>query len=461
MTYASSEASVASGQPVELYHIAMGDTHWRLTSNDKSYVYATNTYAKGPCKRTEIEQTGEIPKDSIEVELPRNHALGILCIAGPPEEEVTLTIYRGHGAFYVTHFKGFLTSVKTDGDGIPKCIFEPRSSDLPFIGGRRRCMRLCPYVLYGSRCGVDKDTYKITGTIESISDDGLTITASEFGVEDAVAPDVYGDLTKLTGCTYVANDNSSIAYKAFDGSASTDWYTSPTSYAEQEDNWIYCKWTSAQKITKIRIRPGHTFKYVWSTTGAYLEYPGTGCMKHFRIAGSNNGVDWTTIPVTEWFGNCEEYVGEGGNDTAVDEIVNKTEWIDVILDNANTYTYYRIWVYDYWMPSYSWTGWPLFINEIEMIEADNAMTLFSFSGGGIIQVGSARRMITSQVGDTITINRKFGSEVTAGSGGSSFDAWPGCDHTPDICRGKYDNKINYGGQEHLPVKNPYKGDLIY
>ena len=92
MTYASSEDSVASGQPNELYHITMGSTHWRLTSSDESKIYDGNTYTAGPCKRTEIEQTGEIPKDSIEVELPRRHALGILCIAGPPEEEVTLTL---------------------------------------------------------------------------------------------------------------------------------------------------------------------------------------------------------------------------------------------------------------------------------------------------------------------------------------------------------------------------------
>ena len=142
MTYQTSEESVASGQPNELYDIAYGDTHWRLTSSNESKIYDGNTYTKGPCKRTEIEQTGEIPKDNIEVELPRNHALGVLCIAGPPEEEITLTIYRGHGAFYVIHFKGFLTSVKIDGDAIPKCTFEPRSSDLPFVGGRRRCMRL-------------------------------------------------------------------------------------------------------------------------------------------------------------------------------------------------------------------------------------------------------------------------------------------------------------------------------
>ena len=458
MTYEASEISVSSGQPVELYNIAMGSTRWRLSSGGVDKVHLGHTYESVPCKCGELEQTDEIPKDGIELELPRGHALGVLAIAGTLEEEVTITIYRCHGTDYVIYFKGFLTNVRFNENSIPICFFEPRSSDLPFVGGRRRCMRLCGHKLYGYRCGLNKENYKVTGTIDTI--DGVTITSSEFGDVGEAVPEVYGDLTKLAGCTYVANTNSSYAYRAFDGNVSTDWNT-PSGYS-LTNNWIYCKWTAARTIRKIRIRPGHIYKYVWSTTGAYLLYPGEGCMKHFRVAGSNNGSDWTTIPITSWLGNCSEYNGEGGSDTEVDELINEIEWISVFFDNLNTYTYYRIWVYDYWEPSsYSWSGWPLFINEIEMIEADNAMSVYSFGAGGVIQVGSAVRMITSHVGDTITISRKFGSDVTAGSGGSIFTAWPGCAHTPSCCHVKFGNMPNYGGQEHLPLKNPYKGDLIH
>jgi len=435
--YASLEASVASGQPVELYDIAYGDTHWRMTSSGEDIVYATNTYTSEPCKRTEIEQTGEIPKDALELELPRRHLLGLLCIAGPPEEEVTLTIYRGHGAYYVTHFKGFLTSVKIDGDAIPKCTFEPRSSDLPFVGGRRRCMRLCGHVLYGYRCGVDKDDYAITGTIETISDDGLTITASEFGDEDIVEPAVYGDLTKLPGCTYVAKTEilpRVAAQYAFDDvlSFASRW----SSTYPPANNWIYCKWTAAQTITKIRI-------YRSVSTNFNIRY--------FRVAGSNDGNIWTTIDATSWNGSCQFYDGEGGSDTEV-LINDDIGWMTITLDNITAYTYYRIYIFN------NWGGTTVFCQEIEMIEADSAMDVYSFGAGGTIQVGSSIRMITSQVGDTITISRKFSSDVVAGN---SFTAYPGCNHTPGNCRVKFDNIINYGGQEHLPVKNPYKGDLIH
>ena len=438
--YASLEASVASGQPVELYDIAYGDTHWRMTSSGEDIVYATYTYTSSPCKRTELEQTGEIPKDAIELELPRNHALGLLYVAGPLEEEVTITIYRGHGTFYVTHFRGFLTNIKMDGDAIPKCTFEPRSSDLPFVGGRRRCMRLCGHVLYGYRCGVNRDDYDITGTIESISDDGLTLTAPEFGAEDIVEPAVYGDLTKLAGCTYVAKttvDSTHVASTAFDDVLNGSlWWESAYPPA---NNWIYCKWTAAQIITKLRIFRGYVSDYN---------------IRYFRVAGSNDGSIWTTINAIAWNGSCQFYDGEGGSDT---EVLNSNDvgWMTITLNNITTYTYYRIYIYN------NWGGTTVFCQEIEMIEADNAMDVYSFGAGGIIQVGSSIRMITSQVGDTITISRKFGSDVTAGSGGSTYIAWPGCNHTPGNCRVKFDNIPNYGGQEHLPLKNPYKGDLIH
>ena len=51
---------------------------------------------------------------------------------------------------------------------------------MPFIGGRRRCSRLCDLRLFGFRCGLNSETYKISGTIDTI--DGVTITATEFDI---------------------------------------------------------------------------------------------------------------------------------------------------------------------------------------------------------------------------------------------------------------------------------------
>jgi len=440
MTYQSSEISVASGQPVELHDIAMGDTHWRITSCGEDITYATHVYTSTPCERNEIEKTEEIPKDSVEIKLPRGHALALLCLAGIPDEEVTLTIYRGHSGSYITYFKGFLTYVETNAENIPTCTFEPRSSDLPFIGGRRRAMRICGHLLYGYRCGVDKEAYRLDGAIDSIS--GVTITATEFGAAAAI-PANYGDLTNLPGCLYNESDQDSS--HVYDDVTSSYWSTGYTF----TDNWTSVQWPTAQTIKKIRIRPGHTFSVKLSAQ------PGDGCMKYVRIAGSNNGSVWTTIDANQWIGNCNYYSGFGGSDTKVDRISDPSEWVGIGLDNDVAYFYYRVFVYEQWGGVNS-----LIVHEIEMIEADDAMAAYFFGAGGEIIVGNARRTITAQVGNTITINRPFGADVVAGSG-SLFHAYPGCGHTQNACVTKFDNILNYGGQTHLPIQNPYDSNLVY
>jgi len=440
MTYWESEQSAAGGRPKELYDFAMGSTHWRLSSTGQDEVYALHTYESAPCERNEIEKTGEIPKDSIEVKLPRGHEIGLLHLAGVPDEEITLTIYRGHGAFFITYFRGYLTYLEFDAENIATCTFEPRSSDLPYVGGRRRVMRLCGHLLYGYRCGVNKEAYRLEGSIDSI--DGVTVTASEFGAAAAI-PDNYGDLTGLPGCLY--NESEGDSDRAYDNNSSSYWATGST----WTDNWTTVQWPTAQKIKKIRIRPGHIYSAVYSD---HLD-PGDGCMKHVRIAGSNNGSSWTTIDANQWIGNCNYYSGLGGSDTEVDRISDPSEWIGIGLDNDTAYLYYRIWVYD---QHYATTE--LIVHEIEMIEADNPMAAYFFGAGGEIIVGTARRTITAQVGNTITINRPFGADVVAGS---SFTAYPGCAHTSGCCIEKFDNILNYGGQTHLPIANPYESNLVY
>ena len=438
MTYQTAEDSAASGQPIELYDIAMGITHWRITSCGEDTTYATHVYTSTPCERNEIEKTEEIPKDSVEIKLSRGHALALLCLAGVPDEEVTITIHRGHSGSYITYFKGFLTYVETDAENIPTCTFEPRSSDLPFVGGRRRAMRICGHLLYGYRCGVNKETYRLDGTIDSI--DGVTITATEFGAA-ATIPANYGDLTNLPGCLYDESEGTS--RRVYDDDGATYWATDQTF----TNNWTSVQWPIAQTVKKIRIRPGYT---------AHIGAPGDFCMKYVRIAGSDNGSVWTTIDANDWEGNCSYYSGEGGSDTQVDRITDPSAWITIGLDNDTAYFYYRVFVYEQWGTALGDTS--LAVREIEMIEADDAMEAYFFGAGGEIIVGTARRSITAQVGNTITINRPFGPSVVAGD---SFRAYQGCGHTQNACVNKYNNILNYGGQTHLPIQNPYDSNLVY
>jgi len=65
--------------------------------------------------------------------------------------------------------------------------------------------------------------------------------------------------------------------------------------------------------------------------------------------------------------------------------------------------------------------------------------------------GGGTRLIKYHVGSVIKIDR-----IIAGIGvGSSFVAYAGCDGSPSVCKSKFNNKLNYGGCEFLPTKNPF------
>jgi hypothetical protein len=438
MTYESSEISVASGRPVELYDIAMGTFHWYLTSAGYDIDYLGKTYESAPCRCSEIKQSGEAVKDAVELQLPRGHAIAVMCIAGAPDEQITLTKYRGHSSFFIKNFIGYMNNFKFDKDSIPTCVFEPASSDMNFIGGRRRAMRLCPYKLYSFRCGVNNEAHKITGTIDTIS--GLTITASEFGTVATSTPAVYGDLTGLDGCIYTASSLPAGYTASMVFNNQIQYYITRRGdelkvHGSFPDYFI-CQWTSGQLIKKVVI-------YKNLENGVFSLFN----PRYFRIQGSNNGSVWTDIDVAEWEGDCVFYGGAGGSDTEMLNI-NGTSWIAVLLDNSDSYTYIRILIYA------NWGGYITYVPEIEMMEAENQMDQYQFGGGGEIIVGNAHRTIIGHNGTQITIDRPFSAAVIAGS---PFTAYAGCNHTPQCCREKFDKIINFGGWQYLPVKNPYIG----
>lgn len=67
-----------------------------------------------------------------------------------------------------------------------------------------------------------------------------------------------------------------------------------------------------------------------------------------------------------------------------------------------------------------------------------------------------RRMIESQVGQVVTLlGLTFGLEV-----GQTVKLYPGCDRSPEVCEGKYDNLANHGGFKFMPGESPFGVNLF-
>lgn len=180
MTYQDSEASIASGKPIELYDFAFGVQHWRYTSAPEDITYQNHDYESVLIQRSDLEQTDNAFKNELTITVGRDNSFAEQFIVAPLDGIVTLTIYRGHGSDYVTFWQGIMSSISFNSDEV-KITAAPKTTSLLRTGLRRKYQKLCNWPLYGSGCSVNSESFKVTGTIATIS--GLTITSADFATK--------------------------------------------------------------------------------------------------------------------------------------------------------------------------------------------------------------------------------------------------------------------------------------
>jgi hypothetical protein len=97
------------------------------------------------------------------------------------------------------------------------------------------------------------------------------------------------------------------------------------------------------------------------------------------------------------------------------------------------------------------------VNGLTLTSSTFALKTDGWYARGKIIIGYSRRMITYHVGNTIKVDRIV-PDLTAGS---AFTASAGCNHTPTMCLDKFDNKLNYGGNEFAPSENVFQVGMGY
>lgn len=182
MTYQGSEQSTASGKPIELYDLADSlGTHCRITSTSAAVTYLGHQYLPEPVRRKELKITGNHKKNSMNLELSRNNAFAVRYLAEPIEGIATLQIYRGHGTDFVKWWYGLLAGVKFDTNGVPELHFTPRTSSVSRVGRRRKISKLCDHFFCGAECRLNRESFKVSGSVDSVS--GLVVTSTTFGTK--------------------------------------------------------------------------------------------------------------------------------------------------------------------------------------------------------------------------------------------------------------------------------------
>ncbi len=183
MSYASRETSQSSGQPVELYLFQTQTQSWRLTSADRQLTHLGLTYEPEAISRTSTSQGQELKSGSIRVTIPKTHEIALLFLPYIPATPMSLVIYRQHDgeadSETVVNFTGKV-SLAQFGDACElTCVPEQEvlKKRIPATKYQKPCNR----VLYDSGCKVDKELFKVSATLTSVTGD--TIVAPEFATK--------------------------------------------------------------------------------------------------------------------------------------------------------------------------------------------------------------------------------------------------------------------------------------
>lgn len=183
--YRTYEDSVASGKPIELYHIYDSDgNHYRYNTSRGTVTYLGADYEPEIINRSNVVLGGFGGEGyPLKVTFTRGNLLAVRFIHQPIDAVVTLILYRQHEGYYIRHWTGYLIHMAYDEDGMPIGTFESVLDTTTRMGHRRRCSKICDLVLYKYGCMVNQEIYKVTGTITNISSDGLILTGSQFGTK--------------------------------------------------------------------------------------------------------------------------------------------------------------------------------------------------------------------------------------------------------------------------------------
>ena len=178
MTYATSEASVQSGRPVELYEFLDGTTTYRYTSADGDVVYGGDTYAAVPIARGAVEATSETARLALEITCARSVGVLALFALLPPDDIVAVTVRRLHAGDgeAITLWMGRVLNV-TLNNVSAEIHCESVYTSLKRVGLRRLYQKGCPHVVYGPGCGLDRNAFKSTKTVSTVSGTSITLAA--------------------------------------------------------------------------------------------------------------------------------------------------------------------------------------------------------------------------------------------------------------------------------------------
>lgn len=169
MTYSTSDVSLDSAQPVELYEFLYGLEYTLYTSADRDITHNSRTYSPVMVERGSVKVTEDSFKNNVTLTFHRSDRLASSLLLYSPDSPVTLTIYRGHYGDndYVVYWKGRVAGVEAEGNSLTiEC--ESIFTSMRHPGLRAHYEYTCRHTLYSGRCGAQASSFDSLLSISNI-----------------------------------------------------------------------------------------------------------------------------------------------------------------------------------------------------------------------------------------------------------------------------------------------------
>ncbi|TIW26174.1 MAG: DUF2163 domain-containing protein [Mesorhizobium sp.] len=191
MSYDTPDRSVDNGKPYFLYLFNNGVAEpTRLTSSaapifaDPEATGSDKTWKPSPIMHADIEQTGNIERNSVELTFPLSDPYARTLLK-PASEITTVTIWRGHHTDPDGELRVRWKGRVVDGISAKQIIKVPVESAYTSMrrpGCRARYMRTCRHALYFPGCNLNVDDWVIPATVSAMTG-GLGLTVAEAAAE--------------------------------------------------------------------------------------------------------------------------------------------------------------------------------------------------------------------------------------------------------------------------------------
>lgn len=183
MTYIDTEKSIHDNEPIELYKFSRAATgeDFFYTSAEDSISYLSNTYIPIYIQRGNIEQTEDLDKADVELDISYTADICITYISEVIIDPVNVTIYRGNAGGFSQYWSGVMDSMTiNEPSATISCVPISKALENKMLHLTHSIQ--CPYTLFDNvTCKASRGSFLVAGEVES--SDGTNIISASFGTK--------------------------------------------------------------------------------------------------------------------------------------------------------------------------------------------------------------------------------------------------------------------------------------